>query len=148
MPGLVLKLAPNERIYINGAIVENGARRTELALPTPDTEILRERDIIDCASATDTLGAACGLAQTALMRRHGRDEICSRLKTQFSALLRDPATRGNPHVLAAAQRFSEGSLSGAHYLLLRAIRERGAKAERRSSDGHPEGAATVADQGM
>jgi|GEM_PF-2482077 len=125
MPGLIVRLGPNERLYINGAVIENGARRTELCLPLADTEILRERDIIEAPAATDTLGAACVLAQMALMRRDGRELIVARLKAQFRALLRDPAHRENPLVLQAAQRLSDGALSGAHYLLLRALRQRG-----------------------
>lgn len=124
MPGLVIKLAPHERLYINGAMIENGARRTELCLPTPETEILRERDIMDAPAAGDMLGAACVLAQEALMCRGDRAVLMPRLEAQFRALLRDPAHRNNELVVTAANRFARGSLSGAHFLLLRAYRQR------------------------
>ena len=44
MSGLVLKLAPNERVLINGAVIENGDRRTRLSIRTPHTHILRLAD--------------------------------------------------------------------------------------------------------
>lgn len=44
MTGLVLKLAPKERVLINGAVIENGDRRSRLAIMTPMP--------ISCACAT------------------------------------------------------------------------------------------------
>lgn len=46
MSGLLLKLAPNERFLINGAVVENGSRRTSIFIRTPNTSILRLKDAI------------------------------------------------------------------------------------------------------
>ncbi len=122
MPGLVLKLAPNERIYINGALIENGARRATLCLRCPETEILRERDLIAPRPGQDALEAACLLAQQALMQRDGRAALLARLHAQFGALLRDPAYRGNARIVTAAARLAAGSLSGAHWHLLGACR--------------------------
>ena len=34
MSGLVLKLAPNERVLINGAVIENGDRRSKISIKT------------------------------------------------------------------------------------------------------------------
>ena len=44
MSGLVLKLAPKERVLINGAVIENGDRRTRVAILTPNANILRLKD--------------------------------------------------------------------------------------------------------
>ena len=129
MSGLVLKLAPNERIYVNGALIENGGRRTVLRLPLRDTDLLRECDIVEDNPAADTLATACVLAQKTLIQRDGRDTNLARLMAQFRVLLRDPSHRENQNVLAAACRLSEGSLAGAHYLLLRAHRERKSSAD-------------------
>ena len=46
MSGLVLKLSPKERVLINGVVIENGDRRSRLAIMTPDANILRLRDAI------------------------------------------------------------------------------------------------------
>ena len=46
MSGLVLKLGPHERVLINGAVIENGDKRSRLAIMTPQANILRLRDAI------------------------------------------------------------------------------------------------------
>lgn len=46
MSGLVLKLGPKERILVNGAVIENGDRRSKLNIVTPNANILRLRDAI------------------------------------------------------------------------------------------------------
>ena len=46
MTGLILKLAPHERVLINGAVIENGDRRSRFAVVTPKANILRLRDAI------------------------------------------------------------------------------------------------------
>ena len=46
MTGLVLKLGPHERVLINGAVIENGEKRSRLAIMTPNANILRLRDAI------------------------------------------------------------------------------------------------------
>ena len=44
MSGLVLKLGPHERVLINGAVIENGEKRSRLAVMTPNA--------ISCGCAT------------------------------------------------------------------------------------------------
>ena len=56
MSGLVLKLAPNERVLINGAVIENGDRRSKIAIRTPNANVLR-RDA-RFMRATDGAGPA------------------------------------------------------------------------------------------
>ena len=46
MSGLILKLGPNERVLINGAVIENGDRRSRLSVKTPNAHILRLRDAL------------------------------------------------------------------------------------------------------
>ena len=46
MSGLVLKLAPKERVLINGAVIENGDRRTRVSILTPNANILRLKDAL------------------------------------------------------------------------------------------------------
>lgn len=46
MAGLILKLAPRERVLINGAVIENGARRSRFSIMTPNANVLRLRDAI------------------------------------------------------------------------------------------------------
>ena len=66
MTGLVLKLAPKERVLINGAVIENGDRRSRLAIMTPNAHILRLRDAIHPDSAQTPVSRAMYVAQMIL----------------------------------------------------------------------------------
>lgn len=66
MTGLVLKLAPKERVLINGAVIENGDRRSRLAIMTPNAHILRLRDAIHPEQANTPVRRVCYIAQLVL----------------------------------------------------------------------------------
>ncbi len=66
MSGLVLKLAPNERVLINGAVIENGDRRSKIAIRTPNAKVLRLKDAIHPDQANTPVGRACYIAQLIL----------------------------------------------------------------------------------
>ena len=51
MTGLVLKLGPHERILINGAVIENGDRRSRLNIVTPNANILRLKDDVQAGGS-------------------------------------------------------------------------------------------------
>lgn len=66
MSGLVLKLGPRERVLINGAVIENGDRRSRLSVVTPDANILRLRDAIHPDEANTPVRRVCYAAQLIL----------------------------------------------------------------------------------
>jgi flagellar biosynthesis repressor protein FlbT len=66
MSGLVLKLGPGERILINGAVIENGERRSRLAIMTPNAHILRLRDAIHPEEVNTPVRRVCYIAQLVL----------------------------------------------------------------------------------
>lgn len=66
MSGLVLKLGPHERVLINGAVVENGDKRSRLAIVTPNANILRLRDAIHPQEANTPVKRVCYIAQLVL----------------------------------------------------------------------------------
>jgi len=66
MSGLVLKLSPRERLLINGAVIENGDRRSRLSVVTPNANILRLRDAIHPDEATTPVKRACYAIQLVL----------------------------------------------------------------------------------
>lgn len=66
MSGLVLKLSPKERVLINGAVIENGDRRSRLSIMTPDAHILRLRDAIHPEEATTPVRRVCFAMQLVL----------------------------------------------------------------------------------
>ena len=66
MTGLVLKLGPKERVLINGAMIENGDRRSRLSIMTPNANILRLRDAIHPTEANTPVRRVCYIAQLVL----------------------------------------------------------------------------------
>ena len=66
MSGLVLKLSPKERVLINGAVIENGDRRSRLSIMTPGANILRLRDAIHPDEVTTPVRRVCYVAQLVL----------------------------------------------------------------------------------
>lgn len=66
MSGLVLKLRPAERIMINGAVIENGDRRSRLNILTPNANVLRLRDAIHPEDAKTPVRRVCYTAQMVL----------------------------------------------------------------------------------
>ncbi|MEM7717805.1 MAG: flagellar biosynthesis repressor FlbT [Pseudomonadota bacterium] len=66
MSGLVLKLSPKERVLINGAVIENGDRRSRLTIMTPQANILRLRDAIHPEDAKTPVRRVCYAVQLVL----------------------------------------------------------------------------------
>lgn len=66
MSGLVLKLGPRERVLINGAVIENGERRSRLSIMTPNANILRLRDAIHPEEVNTPVRRVCYIAQLVL----------------------------------------------------------------------------------
>lgn len=66
MSGLVIKLAPNERVLINGAVIENGDRRSKISIKTPNTHVLRLKDALHPDSVTTPVSRVCYVAQLIL----------------------------------------------------------------------------------
>lgn len=66
MSGLVLKLGPRERVLINGAVIENGDKRSRLSIKTPNVSILRLRDAIHPEDARTPVRRVCYSTQLLL----------------------------------------------------------------------------------
>lgn len=66
MTGLVLKLGPKERVLINGAVIENGDKRSRLSIMTPNANILRLRDAIHPGEVNSPVRRVCYIAQLVL----------------------------------------------------------------------------------
>ena len=127
MSGLVLKLAPKERVLINGAVIENGDRRSRLAIVTPGANILRLRDAIHPEEVTTPVRRVCYIAQLVLSGDAKPDEATLQLMRgieQLSQVFRDEDSR---QVLDQA---SHSVTTGNFYLALRALRTLLAREER------------------
>lgn len=66
MSGLVLKLAPRERVLVNGAVIENGDRRCRFSILSPNANVLRLKDAIHPSEATTPIRRLCYMAQLVL----------------------------------------------------------------------------------
>lgn len=66
MSGLILKLSPRERVLINGAVIENGDRRSRVSILTRDAKILRLRDAIHPEDAKTPVRRVCYAVQLVL----------------------------------------------------------------------------------
>ncbi len=119
MGGLVLKLAPKERVLINGAVIENGDRRSRLSVVTPNANILRLRDAIHPEEATTPVRRLCYVAQLVLSGDAAADITRHQLLRgieQLSQVLQDPDSRQH---LAQA---TNATLAGEYYHALKALR--------------------------
>ncbi len=96
MPGLILKLAPSERVMINGAVLENGARRTRLNILTSGANVLRLRDAIHPEEARTPVRRVCYIAQLVLAGEADAVEARAQLLVgieQISRVFTDPDSR-------------------------------------------------------
>ena len=119
MSGLVLKLAPKERVLINGAVIENGDKRSRLSIVTPHANILRLRDAIHPEEATTPVRRVCYAAQLILSGDTDADEArlpLLRHIEELSQVLMDPDSR---HHLATA---TQSVIDGQFYQCLKALR--------------------------
>jgi flagellar protein FlbT len=120
MSGLVLKLAPGERVLINGAVIENGERRSRISIKSPNVNILRLKDAIHPEAAQTPVARSCYIAQLILSGdappEEGRQQLIRAIEG-LSQVFRDPDSR---QLLAQA---STHALEGAAYPALRKLRE-------------------------
>lgn len=96
MSGLVLKLGPKERVLVNGAVIENGDRRSRLSILTPNANILRLRDAIRPDEVNTPVRRVCYVAQLVLSGDATEEEGSRQLLRgieQLSHALCDPDSR-------------------------------------------------------
>ena len=119
MTGLVLKLAPKERVLINGAVIENGDRRSRLAIMTPNAHILRLRDAIHPEEVNTPVRRVCYVVQLVL----SGDAIPSEARTQLLRgieQLRQVLTDADSRALLGAA--TTAVLEDQHYQALKVLR--------------------------
>ena len=119
MTGLILKLAPRERVLINGAVIENGDKRSRFSIVTPNASILRLRDAIHPDEVKTPVRRVCYMAQLVLSGDSDSAEMRPQLLRgieQLSQILVDTDSR------ALLNRASNALIAGEHYQVLRALR--------------------------
>lgn len=119
MSGLVLKLSPKERVLVNGAVIENGDRRSRLSIVTPNAKILRLRDAIHPEEANTPVRRVCYAAQLVLSGDVEPEEAHMQLLRrieELSQVLTDVDSRQSLTVATQAV------LDGKYYQCLKALR--------------------------
>ena len=119
MSGLVLKLGPKERVLINGAVIENGDKRSRLSIMTPNANILRLRDAIHPGEVTTPVRRVCYIAQLVLSGDADPDEARHQLFRgieQLSQVLTDDDSR--EALNAATQSVADGN----YYQAMKSLR--------------------------
>ncbi len=119
MSGLVLKLGPGERVLINGAVIENGERRSRLAIMTPNAHILRLRDAIHPEQVNTPVRRVCYIAQLVLSGDTDPEDAKMQLLRgieQLSQVLTDFDSR------ALLSQATAAVLETNHYQALKALR--------------------------
>ncbi len=119
MSGLVLKLSPKERVLINGAVIENGDRRSRLAIMTPDANILRLRDAIHPEEAKTPVRRACYALQLVLSGDSDPKDVHHNLLRQVEELSQVFTDGDSRKVLGEA---SQAVIDGQHYRALKSLR--------------------------
>jgi flagellar biosynthesis repressor protein FlbT len=119
MSGLVLKLGPGERVLINGAVIENGDRRSRLAIMTPNAHILRLRDAIHPETVNTPVRRVCYIAQLVLSGDTSPADAKLQLMRgieQLSQVLTDHDSR------ALLSQATAAVAEGNHYQALKCLR--------------------------
>jgi len=119
MGGLVLKLAPKERVLVNGVVIENGDRRSRFSIMTPQANVLRLRDAIHPDEVNTPVRRVCYAAQLVLSGDtdpdHARQQLLRRVE-ELSQVFTDPDSR---RVLAEA---TEALVTEQYYKCLKSLR--------------------------
>mgnify|MGYP001947060056 CR=1 FL=1 len=119
MSGLVLKLAPRERVLINGAVIENGDRRSRISIKSPNVSILRLRDAVHPEDAKTPVKRACYAAQLLLTGDVPCQDVKADLIVRLEELSRVFSDHDSRRFLADA---TKALLDNQFYQCLKALR--------------------------
>jgi flagellar protein FlbT len=113
MAGLILKLRPNEELLINGVVIQNGDRKTQLRVKTDGASILRLKDAMRPEEATTPERRAYYVAQLAvageIADRDARDALESALVELAAAHMSGPEAA---HIAEARAELGLGRFYG------------------------------------
>lgn len=119
MGGLVLKLAPKERVLINGVVVENGDRRSRFSIMTPEANVLRLRDAIHPDEVNTPVRRVCYATQLVLSGDMEPDQARQQLLRRVEELSQVFTDADSRHVLSEA---TEALLAEQYYKCLKSLR--------------------------
>ncbi|HXI88038.1 MAG TPA: flagellar biosynthesis repressor FlbT [Parvularculaceae bacterium] len=120
MSGLILRLRPHEELLINGALIQNGDRKTNLRVKSDGAAILRLRDAMRPEEATTPERRAYYVAQLAVAGQMEAEEagaILTRALSQLAASYAGQSERQS--IEKAIDELQAGRL----YSVMRRLRE-------------------------
>lgn len=120
MSGLILRLRPFEELLINGVLVQNGDRKTQLRIKTEDASILRVRDVMRPEDATTPERRAYYIAQLAVAGELAANEARAIL---MAALQQLAASHSNSREAEAIARAASELENGRLYGVMRSLRD-------------------------
>ena len=119
MPGLILKLSPQERFVVNGVVIEKGDRRARLGILTPDSNVLRLRDAIHPDDANTPVSRVCYILQLILA---GETEIDTAKAQVLAGIEQLKAVFNDAASTASLEQASKDVAQDRFYPALRALR--------------------------
>jgi flagellar protein FlbT len=119
MSGLVLKLGPRERVLVNGAVIENGDRRSRLSIVTPNVNILRLRDAIHPDEAKTPVRRLCFSVQLLLTGDANPEDTRKNILRGIEDLSRAMVDADSRHLIAVA---TQALLEEQYYKCLKSLR--------------------------
>lgn len=87
MGGLVLKLAPNERILLNGLMIENGPKKARMTVHSEGAHVLRLRDALHPDAVNGPVSVAYHVAQLAVAGESDPEQAVRDLRPRLADLL-------------------------------------------------------------
>jgi len=119
MTGLVLKLGPKERVLVNGAVIENGDRRSRLSIMTPNANILRLRDALHPDEVNTPVRRVCYTIQLILSGDADPEEARLQLLRRIEELSRILTDSDSRQLLHHA---TDAAIQSRFYQCLKALR--------------------------
>ena len=117
---MVLKLGPKERVLINGAVIENGDRRTRLSIVTPNANILRLRDALHPEEVTTPVRRVCYIVQLVLSGDADMEDARVQILRGMEQV--EPGVHRSRQAVAQLALATDSLVEGQVYQTLKALR--------------------------
>lgn len=122
MSGLMLKLAPLERFYINGTVLENGDKPGGIRVPGPDVMVLRSRDALKPSEVNTPVKRVYYTVQLMITRDLDPEETLPGLEQACHDLANAFAPAGRDMIPVLQEMIRRGSYYSALCYLKRIIK--------------------------
>lgn len=120
MTGLVIKLKPNEKVLVNGVILQNGDRAANIRVRSKDVSILRARDAIQKEEANTPLKRIYYVAQLAMA---GEAEARSATKEVLQGIDPLKSIFAGKEALEELNRAAAAAEEQKFFVVMRAVRK-------------------------